>query len=180
MKKGIALIIAAVLLFLALGMYAQYSYYRGAPSYAGMPMMGTPQGAQPGAAPPQMRFSSNGEMIYYTGVNIDGERIVPKYGGPMWLYNHGGSCVSCHGEDGRGGRPVMMCPEIPPDIRYSALTEEMEHGGEEEHPPYNKTTIKRAITRGLDPAGEELNPCMPRWAMGERDLEDLILFLKRA
>jgi mono/diheme cytochrome c family protein len=176
-KRGIALIIAAVLLFLVVGLYSQYSYYRAASYYGGMPMMGY-SGAQPGYTPPQMRFSSNGEMIYYTGVDRDGRRIVPKYGGPMWLYMHGGSCVSCHGEDGRGGKPVMMCSEIPPDIRYSALTGEMEHEGEEEHPPYNDTTIKRAITRGLNPAGEELDPCMPRWEIGENDLNDLILFLR--
>jgi mono/diheme cytochrome c family protein len=183
MKKGIAIIIAAVLVFLAIGLYNQYSYYRAAPFYGGGGMMmGTPyQGAQPGYVQPapQMQFSSNGEMIYYTGVNKRGERIVPKYGGPMWLYMHGGSCVSCHGEDGRGGKPVMMCSEVPPDIRYSALTsEEMEHEEGEEHPPYNETTIKRAITQGLNPAGEELDPCMPRWAISENDLNDLIFFLK--
>ncbi len=183
MKRGIALIIAAVLVFLAVGLYSQYSYYRATPLYGGgMPMMGTPyQGAQPGYAKPapQVRFSSNGKMIYFTGVDMEGNRILPKYGGPMWLYMHGGSCVSCHGEDGRGGRPVMMCSEIPPDIRYSTLTsEEMEHEGEEEHPPYNETTIKRAITEGLNPAGEELDPCMPRWEINDRDLNDLILFLK--
>ncbi len=188
MKKGIAIIIAAVLIFLAVGFYTQYTYYRVAQVYGGRGMMmGTPyqapyQGAQPGyvqpAPAPQMQFSSNGEMIYYTGVDKNGKPIVPKFGGPMWLYRHGGSCVSCHGEDGRGGRPVMMCSEIPPDIRYSALTsEEMEHG-EGEHPPYNDTTIKRAITQGLDPAGNELDPCMPRWAIDEDDLNDLILFLK--
>lgn len=167
MKRGIAFIIAVVLLFLAVGVYNYYSY-RG--SYGGM--MGQYQGGQP----PQMQYSSNGEMIYYTGVDERGEQIVPS-GGPMWLYSHGGSCVSCHGEDGRGGRAVMMCSEVPADIRYSALTEEMEHGGEE-HEPYNESTVKRAITQGINPAGEELDQCMPRWEMSEEDLEDLILFLK--
>ncbi|WP_456475543.1 c-type cytochrome [Candidatus Pyrohabitans sp.] len=168
MKRGIAVIIAVVLLFLAVGIY---NYYR-SPSPGGM--MGTPyQGAQP----PQMQYSSNGEMIYYTGIDERGEQIVPGSAGPMWLYTHGGSCVSCHGEDGRGGRAVMMCSEVPADIRYSALTEEMEHGGEE-HEPYNESTVKRAITEGINPAGEELDPCMPRWKMSESDLNDLILFLK--
>ncbi len=183
MKRGPAIIIAIILVFLLVGVYNYYSYYRSISTYGYGGMMGTPYyGAQqPFIQPsPEMQFSSNGEMIYYTGVNINGQPIVPKYAGPMWLYRHGGSCVSCHGEDGRGGRPVMMCNEIPPDIRYSSLTsEEMEHEEEEEHhPPYNDTTIKRAITEGIDPAGGELDPCMPRWAIDDRDLNDIILYLK--
>src|SRR5574341_1327149 len=37
-------------------------------------------------------FSSNGERIYYTGIDSTGRRIGVE-GGPMWLYMHGGSCV---------------------------------------------------------------------------------------
>lgn len=111
---------------------------------------------------------------------MNGERIIPKSGGPHWLYQHGGSCVTCHGPDGKGGRAVMMCNEIPPDIRFSTLTsEKMEHeAGEEEHPPYNETTIKMAITQGLNPAGQPLDECMPRWDIDENDLNDLVDFLK--
>lgn len=125
-------------------------------------------------------YPSNGARIYFTGTNQRGERI-PTRGGPMWLGMHGGGCVSCHGEDGRGGVPVMMGAEIPPDIRYPVLTgEEHEHEGEEEgeHPPYTDETIKRAITQGVNPAGDPLNITMPRWRLSERDLDDLLAFLK--
>ncbi len=125
-------------------------------------------------------YPTNGQRIYYTGINERGERI-PFRGGPMWLSMRGGSCVSCHGEDGRGGVPVMMGTEIPPDIRYHALTEEEhdEHGGEgEEHPPYTDETIKRAITDSLNPADESLDYTMPRYQMSEGDLDDLLEFLK--
>jgi hypothetical protein len=37
---------------------------------------------------------------------------------------------------------------------------------------------KRAITEGVDPAGEPLDLTMPRWQMSERDLDDLLEFLK--
>jgi cytochrome c oxidase subunit 2 len=119
---------------------------------------------------------SNGQQIYFTGVNDRGERI-PFDGGPMWLYMRGGSCSGCHGADGRGGAAVMMGSEIPGDIRYEHLVEE-EHEEGEGHPPYTDDLIKRAITLGLDPAGEPLDLTMPRWRMSERDLDDLIEFLK--
>ena len=119
-------------------------------------------------------YSSNGELIYFTGTNEQGERI-PFSDGPMWLFMHGGGCAGCHGPDGRGGAPVMMGTEIPGDIRYHHLIEE-EH--EEEHPPYTDELIKRAITEGLNPAGEPLDRTMPRWRMSEEDLDDLVEFLK--
>jgi cytochrome c oxidase subunit 2 len=121
-------------------------------------------------------YVSNGETIYFTGRNDRGERI-PFDGAPMWLSTHGGSCATCHGADGRGGAPVMMGTEIPGDIRYTHLTEE-EHEEGEEHPPYTDELIKRAIALGLNPAGEPLDPTMPRWRMSDRDLNDLIEFLK--
>ncbi len=96
----------------------------------------------------------------------------------MWLYMRGGSCVSCHGEDGRGNVPVMMSTEIPPDIRYEHLIEEEHKEEGEEHPPYTDETIKRAITQGLNPAGEPLDYTMPRFRMSEADFSDLLDYLK--
>ncbi len=124
-------------------------------------------------------YPTNGQRIFYTGINESGERIRFR-GGPMWLTMRGSGCVNCHGEDGRGGVPVMMGTEIPSDIRYNVLTEEEhdEHGEGEEHPPYTDETIKRAITDGLNPAGESLDYTMPRWQISEGDLDDLLEFLK--
>ena len=127
---------------------------------------------------PLQGYASNGETVYFTGVNDRGERI-PFTGGPMWLSMDGGGCASCHRPNGRGGFPVKMGTEIPSDILYETLTsEEMEHGGEETHPPYTDETIKRAITEGFEPDGEPMDLTMPRWQMSERDLDDLLEFLK--
>jgi cytochrome c oxidase subunit 2 len=125
---------------------------------------------------PLQGYASNGETIYFTGVNDRGQRI-PFTGGPMWLSMRGGGCASCHGPDGRGGAPVMMGTEIPPDIRYHHLIEE-EHEEGEAHPAYTDETIKRAITEGGEPDGESMDLTMPRWQMSERDLDDLLEFLK--
>jgi hypothetical protein len=74
-------------------------------------------------APAGNVYGSNGEMIYFTGLNDRGGRI-PFTDGPRWLYMHGGGCAACHGADGRGGVAVMMLTEVPPDIRYAHLIEE--------------------------------------------------------
>lgn len=80
-------------------------------------------------------YASNGERIYYLGIDSEEQRIRFR-GGPHWLRRMGGSCVNCHGPDGKGGLPVMMGTRLPGDIRYSALVSG-EHHGEEGiyHPP---------------------------------------------
>lgn len=128
------------------------------------------------AARSVQEYASNGETIYFTGVNDRGQQI-PFTGGPHWLYTYGGGCALCHGDDGRGGVSLMMLTEIPPDIRYHHLIEE-EHGEGKEHPPYTDETIKQAITEGVEPDGEPMDLTMPRWQMSERDLDDLLEFLK--
>lgn len=124
---------------------------------------------------------SNGKTIYYTGYNNDGEKIPISYG-PHWIYMHGGSCVDCHGEDGVGGKPVMMLSKIPPDIRYSTLTStEHHHEGEEEDEhevPYKDEDIIKAIREGIEPSGEVMDYGMPRWSLTDRDAQDLLEFIK--
>ena len=124
-------------------------------------------------------FSSNGELIFHTGFNENGERIASE-GGPHWIYMHGGACMNCHGVKGKGGNIPHMCTEVAPSITYHDLTEEEHeaHDGEEEHPPYTNEGIKKAITQGTEPDGEELDLCMPRWDMSDEDTSDLIEYLK--
>ena len=124
-------------------------------------------------------FVSNGERIYFTGVSERTGRI-PFQNGPMWLRMHGGSCANCHGTTGKGGVHVKMGTAIPTDIRYKTLiVDEHYHGGEkEEHPRYTDELIRRAITKGLNPAGKHLDRTMPRFIMTKEDVDDVIEYLK--
>jgi len=151
---------------------------------AGMMPGGMGNGVGPGNMGPGIwddrNYESNGERIFFTGINDTGERIRFS-SGPAWLWMHGGGCSSCHGNDGKGGFPVMMGTQISPNITYKALIEgEHEHDveEEEEHEIYTDESIKRAITQGLEPSGELLDLTMPRWQMSDKDLNDLIDYLK--
>lgn len=133
---------------------------------------------------PLGRFDSNGERIYFTGTSSSGNAIRAEMPGMHRMSGGGMACADCHGSNGRGGTVRMMMGSYQaPDIRYETLTaEQHEHdegeGGHEEHPPYTDETIKRAITEGVDPAGEPLEFPMPRWQMSESDLSDLLDYLK--
>ena len=47
-----------------------------------------------------------------------------------------------------------------------------------DHVPYTEEPLKRAIPRGLDPAGNPLDDPMPRRRISESDLNDLVEFIK--
>lgn len=116
---------------------------------------------------PTIRFSSQGEQIFFTGTTS--KRAIPFEGGPIWLRRMGGGCASCHGEDGRGGIPIMMYSEIAPDITYDELAKE----------EMTDEDIKKAIREGVDEKGESLSRIMPRWKMTDEELNAVINFLKK-
>jgi len=126
-------------------------------------------------------YQTNGERIYFTTTNEQGEYI-SYTGGPAYSGMMGGrlACVSCHGEDGRGGLHWMHMQQMDaPDIRYSALISDHDEG-EEEMPmeEYNLETFHQAVVLGQHPDGDSLSYDMPRWDVGDADLADLLGFLK--
>ena len=128
-------------------------------------------------------YASNGERIYYLGIDGDGQRIRFRRG-PHWLRMRGGACVNCHGPEGKGGLPVMMGTHIPGDIRYSALISGKHHGeaGDEqksEEQAYTDEGIKKAIREGIEPSGKSLDRTMPRWDISDKDMNDLLEYLKK-
>jgi mono/diheme cytochrome c family protein len=170
----VALVAAAVIVIAALFSVRSGSR-RPVSAPIGSAMGPNQKGGMMTAAPRPATYKSNGERIYWTGADDAGKRASFE-GGPSWLAMHGGSCVDCHGIDGRGGKPVMMGTAVPPDIRYGVLTKPEEHM---DQPLYTDATIKRAITQGLEPGNGKLDMTMPRWTMPERDLDDLVGYLKQ-
>ena len=126
-------------------------------------------------------YTSNGERIYYLGIDGEGHRIRFR-SGPHWLRMMGGSCVDCHGPDGTGGLPVMMGTHLPGDVRYSALVSGEHHGEEGDKEgkgdAYTDEDIRRAIREGIEPSGEQMDRTMPRWNISDEDMNDLLEYLK--
>jgi hypothetical protein len=131
---------------------------------------------------------ANGERIYFTAANAQGERI-PYSDGPVFGGMMMGSyltCAACHGPEARGGLHRMHMQVMDaPDIRYSALVgeaEEHEDEGddahEDEHAGYDLEDFRLAVVEGKHPDGEPLDTDMPRWQMDDDDLADLFNFLK--
>jgi mono/diheme cytochrome c family protein len=123
-------------------------------------------------------FDSNGERIYFTGRSRSGPAITFS-GGNMHLRMMGGGCTTCHGDDREGG--IRMMPRfwvVAPALTRDALFEDHGDDGHGDHDRYTEASLRRAISEGLDAGGEPLAESMPRWSMDERQLEDLLEYLR--
>lgn len=85
-------------------------------------------------------------------------------------------CGSCHGADGRG-RPEGGVK--PSNLTWEDLTRDRSGSADgRRHPGYTEKQLRRAITMGLDPAGNALQAAMPRYRMSNQQMDDLIAYLK--
>ena len=116
-------------------------------------------------------FSSNGERIYYTGINSKGEAIKNSHG------MQGVGCAMCHGADAKGMKMMMM--DVPA-LRWETLTNPLgyTHPNGREHAAFTESSFKTCVLAGFDPGGNQLSTMMPRWQMSNEDLDELIDYLK--
>lgn len=120
-----------------------------------------------------------GKQIYMNGTSPSGHPVVALMGEEKTeVAANLLPCVNCHGADGRG-RPEGGV--YPSNIIWENLTKPygVRHETGRRHPPYTATALEKAIVAGVDPAGNELNPAMPRYRMSEDDLQALMAYLHR-
>lgn len=125
-----------------------------------------------------------GKRLYLEGVAASGATVTARVGMqgapmPATLL----PCANCHGTDGQG-RPEGGIR--PPAITWQELAKPYGHhhdpgagGSGRRHPPFDEAAFARAITEGIDPGGNRLDPAMPRYTLAASDLRDLIAYLKR-
>ncbi|MEP7010828.1 MAG: ABC transporter substrate-binding protein [Acidobacteriota bacterium] len=131
--------------------------------------------------PPLSPEEARGKRLFLAGESGSGGEIsaVMGSGGPETAVPGATlPCGSCHGRDGRGRPEGGIAPS---NITWESLTKPYGSGAllGRTHPPYDEKSVKRAVTMGLDPAGNGLNPTMPRYQMSQADIADLIAYLKR-
>ncbi len=117
-----------------------------------------------------------GQQIYLKGISPSGQEILAELGGGTTVPASAMPCANCHGADGLG-RPEGGV--TPSNITWQTLTRpyDAETNGRR-HPPYTERTLKRALTMGVDPAGNALQTTMPRYRLSLADLDDLLAYLK--
>ena len=146
------------------------------PAVIALSMAGPMVPAWAGDLTPQ---DQRGRQLYREGVAADGTRVTAVLGhGSLKLAGTRVACASCHGPDGLG-RPDAGV--VPSDITWANLTKPygLRHDNGRSHPPYTADAIVAAITPGVDPAGNALDPAMPRYTLDQGAAQDLLAYLKR-
>lgn len=121
---------------------------------------------------------ANGKSIYMEGRSLSGEEIAALLGAPPTRVSATVlPCVNCHGPDGRGKPEGGVYPS---DLRWDSLARSYgnRHPTGRKHRPYDEASFARAVREGVDPSRNRLGAAMYRYEIGDRDLSDLIAYLR--
>lgn len=106
-------------------------------------------------------YSTNGETIYRTGRNLQGQSLLDRHGSRITIVR---SCQGCHGPNGNRIKGVSL--------RYAGLT--TAQGGTV---PYTDSLFFRFLDHDLKSNGARANIGV-LWKMSEADKRDLWAFLQ--
>lgn len=132
----------------------------------------------PIAAAQQTPDEKLGRQIYVSGSGSAKDSITAFMGDEsMNIPATALPCASCHGIDGSGRSEGGV---VPSDIRWETLSKAygVTHESGRSHPAYTESSLKRAITEGVDPAGNPILVAMPRYRMTESDLSALMAYMR--
>jgi mono/diheme cytochrome c family protein len=128
-----------------------------------------------------------GRAIFQRGILPSGAALEgSRQAGGLGLSGAAAACVNCHRRSGLGSTEgVVTIPPITGTYLFHSRTAnanepalhfvENMHGSRE---PYTDETLARAIREGLDSEGKPLGALMPRFALSDADVAELIAYLK--
>lgn len=126
-----------------------------------------------------------GKQLYRTGLLPNGQAVKAHTGDGVPLNGSQLSCAGCHRRSGFGSSEgEVLVPPVAGDILFKDnARHDRELGGTGRRaagsrPAYTESSLKRAIREGVDVEGRPLNTNMPRFAIGDEDLDRLIAYLK--
>jgi ABC-type branched-subunit amino acid transport system substrate-binding protein len=118
-----------------------------------------------------------GKALYLRGESASGKEITALLG-EIDVPASTLSCAGCHGARGEGKTEGGVTAG---NLTWSNLTKPYGHSHDNgrQHGAFSETSFIRALTGGVDPAGNKLAVAMPAYRMPQQDMADLIAYLKR-
>ncbi len=140
----------------------------------------TPSPTPAAAAQPRSPLTAQerrGKAVYRRGESPSGGEIIAVVG-ELDVPGSTVSCAGCHGLRGEGKTEGGVTAGA---LSWANLLKPYghTHPSGRKHGPFTEASFVRAVTGGMDPAGNELLAAMPRYQMPAADLADLIAYLKR-
>lgn len=117
-----------------------------------------------------------GKDIYTKGVGSSEFKIMANMSGvdvPATIM----PCINCHNARGTGNPEGGITPS---NITWQYLTKDYEVKRQDgkARSAYNEKSLRKVITTGFDPAGNQLHASMPRYKMTREDIDNLIAYIK--
>jgi len=120
-----------------------------------------------------------GKRLYREGLSSSDAQLLARVGASdMSVPASVLPCASCHGNDGRGRTEGGVRPPSLDWRRLAVGQGEREANGRR-YRAYAEASLARAISQGVDPAGNRLDPAMPRFELTLADQRNLTAYLKR-
>jgi len=138
-----------------------------------------------------------GARLYQQGILASGEPLVGEGFGGVEISGDYAACVRCHRRSGFGSYeggyyiPPITAPylfhgrQISRDDRFRALfmqaqTAEFRHQVRRvrDRPPYDQASLARVLREGMDTNDRQLERLMPRYALSDTDVANLMAYLE--
>ncbi|PSS57936.1 branched-chain amino acid ABC transporter substrate-binding protein [Pseudomonas sp. BBP2017] len=120
-----------------------------------------------------------GKRLYREGLSSSNAQVSARVGAADMLVPASVvPCGSCHGADGLGRAEGGVRPP-PLSWQRMALGQGLRRINGRAYPAYTESSLTRAIQEGRDPAGNRLDPAMPRFVLSMADQRNLNAYLKR-
>lgn len=144
-------------------------------------LVGPPPVLSQSTALPQRREltlqEKRGKAFYLRGESSSGQEITAMMG-EVDVPASTLPCAGCHGNRGEGKTEGGVTAG---NMSWSHLTKPYGHTDEggRKHAAFSEVSFIRAMTSGVDPAGNKLAVAMPTYRMPQDDMANLISYLKR-
>jgi hypothetical protein len=132
----------------------------------------------------------HGRRIYLEGRLPDGSPVRGLEAGNIEVSGALAACVRCHQRSGLGSRegeqpispitgPVLFSkPKSSWPTRIGRKPTAVTPIRHEARLAYDETSLARAIRSGVDSSDQALNPLMPRFALGDTDMQAVVAYLR--
>ena len=117
-------------------------------------------------------LAAEGQRLYREGRGVSGEPVRALVQGDVPVDGTLVTCQSCHGRSGVG---VIEGGRIAPGLAAPLI---FAPDRQRQRPAYDEATLARAMRDGVDSAGRPLDPLMPRYQLGDREVAALIAYLR--
>jgi len=125
-----------------------------------------------------------GQSIYRDGLRATGEPLQATVQKGVVLKGADAACVKCHRRSGMGGsegqnpiRPIAGRLLFTASQTEFARRRAVAGGAAKARPAYTRASLARALREGVDSGGRMLDALMPRYALGDDEIDQLYAYL---